>query len=213
VAALLPLVEAEANRGPRAGDPDDDDAPLAAALSACLCGSADGVLQAAALIRELPDALPLVALALAGGEGAPAVALPPALHDALAAALEPFLVAGGEAGMLALQALSRFSCGDAGMIERIVAAAEREPGYGGQVLAALAHVGRRSARAAAVLGPLMTSRDHLGATLMAVAVAGLALPVDHPLWAQLDDLHDLGTIAAAAAHGALLSRARIRDEA
>jgi hypothetical protein len=44
---------------------------------------------------------------------------------------------------------------------------------------------------------------------MAAAVAGVALPDGHPLWAQIEGLHALGTAAAAAAHAALVSRARV----
>jgi hypothetical protein len=209
---LLPLVAAEAERQP---DPaaGRDDAPLAAALTSVLRGTADGILLAAAVVRELPDALPIVALALAGDDDAPSVALPEALRAQLAAVLDPVIDGGGEAGALALATMARLSLGDAALIERIAGAGDRLAGYAGQALAALASVRRRSERAAEVLAPYLDSPggvpEYLGAAIMAAAVAGVALPDGHPLWAQIEGLHALGTAAAAAAHAALVSRARV----
>jgi hypothetical protein len=205
---LLPLVAAEAERQPERAS-GRGDAPLAAALTSVLRGTPDGILLAAAVIRELPDALPLVALALAGDDDAPSVALPEALRAQLAAVLDPVIDAGGDAGALALATLARLSLGDASLIDRVAAAGERIAGYAQQALAALASVRRRSERAAEVLAPYLESREYLGASIMAAAVAGVVLPDGHRLWAQIDELPALGTAAAAAAHAALVSRARV----
>jgi hypothetical protein len=206
---LLPLVALEAERQfeYRIGR---DDAPLATALTAVLRGTADGILLAAAVIRELPEALPIVALALAGDDDAPTVALPAELRAPLAAALDPVIDAGGEAGALALATLARLSLGDAALIDRVAAAGDRIAGYAQQALAALASVRRRSERAAELLAPYLDSREHLGASIMAAAVAGVALPDGHRLWSEIAELHALGTIAGAAAHAALVSRARVQ---
>ena len=159
VSALLPLVAAEAER-----EADQGEAPLVGALTSILLGSDDGIRLAAALIREIPDALPIVALALAGIEES--VALPAELRAELAAVLDPIIAARGEAGMLALEALSRFSLGDAAMVDRIVDAGV--DGYAQQILSSLASVRRRSDRAATALAPWLESREYLAATIMAL---------------------------------------------
>ncbi|HSN25373.1 MAG TPA: hypothetical protein VLT45_03785, partial [Kofleriaceae bacterium] len=74
-----------------------------------------------------------------------------------------------------------------------------------------AHVRVRSERAAAVLGPLLEDVEHLPAVLLAAGVAGVALPVEHPLWARVEELFGLGVHARATAYAALASRARIRS--
>jgi hypothetical protein len=117
---------------------------------------------------------------------------------------------GGDAGMLALETLARCSPGDAGMVDRIAGMAEHEEGYAQHVLAALAYVRRRSARAAELLAPWLDDREYLPATVLAAGVAGVALPVDHRLWDQVRELLALGTHAAAAAHAAQVARRRIR---
>ena len=207
ISALVPLVAAEAER-----DDPIDPPPLRAALTGVLRGSEAGVRAAARIIAEVPDVLPVLALALAGDDHLPAVALPPELRDELAAALEPILGAAdaGDAGAIALETLSRFSMGDARMLEAILEASRRDDGYAGQVLGALVHVRRRDARVAPLLAPFLDSHEHLAATLTAAAVAGLVLPEDHALWARVRELDGLGTIAAGVAHAALTHRARVR---
>ena len=207
VSALLPLVAVEVER-----KLDLDDEPLIAALTAVLCSTADGIRLASALVRDLPEVLPLVALALASSDEAPSLSLPAELRAELARALDPIIAAGDEAGMLALELLSRFSLGDAGLVDRIVDAGVRNGGYAQQILASLAHVQRRSARAASTLAPWLENREHLGATMMAAAVAGVVLPQGHPLWEQIRELYALGSLAAAAAHAALTSGVRFRCE-
>jgi hypothetical protein len=207
VSVLLALAAEEIERAP-----DAEDAPLVAALTSILRGSTEGILLAAELVAEVPDTLPIVALALAGDGDVPSVALPAALRAELARTLDPIIEAGDEAGMLALETLSRFSLGDAAMIDRIVDAGDRTEGYAQQVLAALSNIRRRSERAAAALAPWLESREHLGATIMAAAVAGVVLPQSHRLWAQVRELYGLGSVAAAAAHAALIRRVRIRAE-
>jgi hypothetical protein len=203
---LLPLV---AGRAEVADDPADE--PLVEAATALVRGSADGIRIAAAFVREIPDALPIIALALAGTDDDPTpVVLRAELRAELASALDPIIDGGGDAGFLALETLARFSPGDGALIERIAAMAAREDGYAQHVLAALAYVRRRSERAAEVLAPLLEDREHLPATVLAAGVAGVALPVDHRLWDQVRELLAMGTHAAAAAHVALVARRRIR---
>lgn len=203
---VLPLV---AGRAELADDLTDD--PLVEALAQLLRGSADGIRIAAAFVRELPQALPVIALALAGtDDDATPLVLPGELRAELASALDPIIESGGDAGLLALETLARFSCGDGGMVDRIADAAAREDGYAHHVLAALAYVRRRSERAAELLAPWLGDREYLPATVLAAGVAGVALPVTHPLWDQVRELLALGTHAATAAHTALVARRRIR---
>jgi hypothetical protein len=202
---LLPLV---AGRAEVVEDLADE--PLVAAAVSLVRGSAAGIRIAAAFVREIPEALPIVALALAGTDDDPTpVVLPTELRAELASALDPIIDGGGDAGFLALETLARFSPGDAAMIDRIAAMAAREDGYAQNVLAALAYVRRRSDRAADLLAPLLADREHLPATVLAAGVAGVALPVDHRLWDQVRELLALGTHAAAAAHAALVARRRV----
>jgi hypothetical protein len=201
---VLPMV---AGRAEVAEDLTDD--PLVEALISLVRGSADGIRLAAAFVRELPEALPIVALALTDDEPTPLV-LPAELRAELASALDPIIEGGGNAGFLALETLARFSPGEAAMIDRIGDLAAREDGYAQHVLAALAYVRCRSDRAAELLAPFLIDRAHLPATVLATGVAGVALPVDHPLWDQVRELLALGSHAAAAAHTALVARRRIR---
>ncbi len=205
VTALLPIVVTETER-----DLEPGDAPLLAALRTSLLGSADGVRMAATLVREIPDALALVALALAGDADSPSMALATGLRDELASALDPLIDAGGEPGMIALDTLSRFSLGDAALVARIVDATRRTEGYAAQALTALAQVRRRSELGAEFLAPWLDNREHIAATVMAAAVAGLVLPTGHRLWEQVRELFALGSVAAATAYAALVRGARVR---
>lgn len=203
---VLPLV---AGRAELAEDLTDE--PLVEALASLVRGSADGIRIAAAFVREIPEALPIVALALAGTEDdATPLVLLPELRAELASALDPVIDRGGDAGMLALETLARFSPGDSALIDRIAGIARHEDGYAQHVLAAVAYVRLRSERAAELLAPWLDDREYLPATVLAAGVAGVALPVDHRLWAQVRELLALGTHAAAAAHTALVARRRIR---
>ncbi len=207
ITTLLPMVVAETERELEPGD-----APLLAALRSSLLGSAEGLRMAATLVREVPDALALVALALAGDADSPSVALSAELRAELASALDPLIEAGGEAGMIALDTLSRFSLGDAAFVERIVDASRRTEGYAAQALTALAQVRRRSELGAQLLAPWLDNREHIAATVMAAAVAGVVLPEGHRLWDQVRELFALGSVAAATAYAALARGARVRDD-
>lgn len=205
---LLPLAAAEAE----AGD-DNAETPLVAALGAVLLGSSEGLRIATTIVREIPDALPVIALALAGTDEPTPVVIDSALHAELASVLDPIIETGGDAGMLALETLARFSVGHAAMVDRIADVDARNEGYAQHTLAALAYVRVRSPRAAAILGPLLADIEHIPATLLAAGVAGVALPVEDPLWARVHELFSLGVHAAATAYAALASRRRIRCEA
>jgi len=184
--------------------------PLVDSLAAALQRSVEGLQIAAAFIREVPEALPIVALALGDrDDDTSPVLIPEASRAELAAVLDPIIARGGDAGMLALEILSRFSYGDARMSERILAAAAREDGYAHHILAALAHVRVRSEGAATYLARWLDDREYLSATLLAAGVAGVAVPVEHRLWQQVHELFALGTHAATAAYTALANRHRI----
>jgi hypothetical protein len=208
VATLLPLA-AEAVE--RAAEQEPTPA-LVTALGDVLRGSADGLRVAAEIIAEIPDALPLIAVALIGDDDVTAVVLPGDLRVELQRVLDPIIDAGEDRGMLALEMLSRFSLGDAPLLERIIDIGLRDEGYAGQILGSLALVKRRSPRVGAFLGPILRDREHLPAAVTAAVVAGFVLPEADPLWAEVSDLYGLGTLATAAAHTALVNRVRVRWE-
>ncbi|HSD89823.1 MAG TPA: HEAT repeat domain-containing protein [Kofleriaceae bacterium] len=210
ISALLPLAVAEAER--KSEDDGDEDLPIVTALATVLRGSAEGIRLAAEIMHEIPDALPIVALALVGDDDVLSVALPADLHADLGRVLDPLIEAGDETGMVALETLARFSRGDTRLLDRIVRLGERYDGYAGQLLNALAHVRRRSEGAATLLAPFLDNREYMQATVTAAAVAGVVLPENHPLWAQVRELYELGSLAGAVAHASLESRVRVRCE-
>ncbi len=207
VSTLLALASEEAERN---GDQEDAPTPLAHALATALRGSAHGMVLTADLVREIPEALPVLALALAGPGDAPVVSLAPELRERLRAALAPIIDAGGEPSLLAIEVLSRFSLGDAALVDRVIAAGERDGGYAQLMLTALSHLRVRSDRAAEVLAPWLEERTHLAATVAAAGVAGLVLPPGHALWGRVRELLELGTIAGGTAYTALANGVRIR---
>ena len=206
IAVLLPLLAARAEVAESL-----DDEPLVDAVAEVLLGSLEGLQLAGEFVHEVPEALPIVALVLTGTDEPTPLVIPEATRQALASRLELLIEEGGDNGMLALAVLARFSLGDAAMVDRIVDADARNEGYAQHTLAALANVRVRSDRAAEVLGPLLENVDHLPAVLLAAGVAGVALPVEHRLWARISELLGLGVHARAAAYAALASRRRIRS--
>ncbi|MEO8845356.1 MAG: hypothetical protein ABI591_29650 [Kofleriaceae bacterium] len=189
------------------------ESPLLEALASALQRSTDGLQIAAAFVREIPEALPIVALALSDlDDDTTPVLIPAEARAELAAVLDPIIASGGEAGMIALETLARFSLGDREMSDRIVDAAAREDGYAQHILAALAHVRVRSENAATLLARWLDDREYLPATLLATGVAGVVVPVEHRLWQQIRELFALGTHAATAAYTALTNRHRIRGK-
>jgi HEAT repeats len=187
-----------------------DEPPLVEALAAVF-RARDGLALAAAFVREIPEALPIVALALGTDDDTTPVTIPDELRAELAAVLEPIIAAGDEPGMVALETLARFSLGDRRLVDTIALAA-REDGYAQYILAALAHVRLRTETAADLLARWLDDREYLPATLLAAGVAGVAVPVEHRLWDQIRELLALGTHAAAAAYTALANRHRISVE-
>lgn len=204
VAVLLPLLGAKAEVAESL-----DDEPLVDAVREVFLGSPEGLQLAGEFLHEVPEAMPIVALVLSGSDDPTPFVVTEATRQALASRLDPLIEQGGEAGMLSIAMLARFSLGDAAMIDRIVDADARNEGYAQQTLAALAFVRVRSDRAAQVLGPLIENVEHLPAVLLAAGVAGVALPVEHRLWARISDLLGFGVHARAAAYAALASRRRI----
>jgi len=189
---------------------DPREAPLLEALASALRGSAEGLQIATAFVREIPEALAIVALALSAlDDDTTPLLIHAAARAELAAVLDPIIASGGQPGMIALELLARFSLGDRPMIDRIVAAAAREDGYAQHILAALAHVRLRSESAATLLARWLDDREYLPASLLAAGVAGVAVPVEHRLWHEVSELLALGTHAATAAYTALANRHRI----
>jgi len=186
------------------------ESPLLQALAYALRGSTDGLQMATAFVREVPEALPIVALALGDlDDDTTPVMIPDAARAELAAVLDPIIASGGDSGMIALEMLARFSLGDHAMLDRIIDAAAREDGYAQHILAALAHVRLRSDKAANLLARWLDDREYLPATLLAAGVAGVVVPVEHRLWQQIRELFALGTHAGTAAYTALANRHRI----
>ena len=198
VAPLLALALEEAE--------GDTESPLVEALGTALGHTVEGLALAAEIISTLPEALPIIALALSG----PGVALDEDLRAQLARVLDPVIASEDDAGMVALMLLARYSLGNAELHDRILALAAEREGYAGQILEALASVGRRSAAAGSLLATIIADREYLAGALTAAAVAGVAMPVDHPGWESVRDLFALGTVASAVAYQALVSRARVR---
>ncbi len=188
---------------------DPRESPLLEALAFALRGSPEGLQIATAFVREIPEALPIVALALSELDDTTPLLIDATARAELAAVLDPIIASGGEPGMIALELLARFSLGDREMIDRIVAAAAAEDGYAQHLLAALAHVRVRSESAATLLARWLDDREYLPASLLAAGVAGVAVPVEHRLWPEVRELLALGTHAATAAYTALANRHRI----
>ena len=198
VAPLLAIALEEAER--------DSDSPIVDALGAALGRTSEGIALAAEIIAELPDALPVIALVLTGES----VSLDEAIRAPLERVLDPLIASGDDMGMVALLLLSRYSLGDSGLHDRIVALAAEREGYAGQLLEALANVGCRSAAAGSLLAGIIADSEHLAGALTAAAIAGVVMHFDHAGWEDIRDQLGLGTVAAAVVHQALVSRARVR---
>jgi hypothetical protein len=120
--------------------------------------------------------------------------------------------AGAELGTLALCLLAHVSAGDTTLADVIADALASSTGggdgYAANLIAALGEARVATPRTGEVLATLLAADQPIGARVMAAAVCGRALPVDHAAWAQVRELLGLGTIARAAAWAALRDRAR-----
>ena len=189
---------------------DLDGSPLVDALAAALYTTPHGLDRAAALLGGIPDALPLLGIALPrDADQLPGVIAPPGPRAALEEALAGFLGNDDEAGALALGLLAGMACGDEDLAKRIAAALDATDGYAGQLLVALAEVRARTAEGAAAIAPMLAADAPLLGRIYAAAAAGRALPVDHPAWAEVRGLLELGTHARAAAWASLRDRVRL----
>jgi hypothetical protein len=83
-----------------------------------------------------------------------------------------------------------------------------DDGFAGNLVGALGELRAPTAGTAKALAPLLDPGAAIGARVACAAVAGRALPADHPAWSAVRELLQLGTIARAAAWSALRDRAR-----
>lgn len=188
---------------------DLDGSPLFEALAAAIYTTPAGLARAAALVGGIPAALPVAALAFPRDDPqAPGVIAPPDALALLHEALGEITSADTEESALALGLLAGMACGDAELARRIAAALDATTGFAGQLLVALAELRVRTPEGAAALAPLLAASHPLVGRVYAAAAAGRALPADHPAWADVTALLDLGTIARAAAWQSLRDRAR-----
>ncbi|MEZ4404450.1 MAG: hypothetical protein R3B06_30805 [Kofleriaceae bacterium] len=190
------------------GSEDLAGSPLVEALAAAVYVTPAGLDRAAALVAGIPEALPLLALALPRDDGQqPGLIAPPAPRAHLEAALTE-AATDDEHAVLALWLLAGLACGDAAMADRVAAALAATDGYAGQLLVALAEVRARTDAGAAALAPLLAEAAPILGRIYAAAAAGRVLPIDHPAWADVRALLPLGTHARAAAWASLRDRVR-----
>jgi hypothetical protein len=194
-------------------DLDDSDglagSPLLAALTASLFTTPDGLHRAAALLGGIPEALPIIALAVPRDDDQqPGVIAPPGPRAELEQSIADALTDDSEGRAIGLGLLAGLSCGDVPLAAQIAAALDTTDGYAGQLLVALAELRVRTADGAAALAPLLAgTAPHLG-RIYAAAAAGRVLPIDHAAWTEVRALLELGTVARAAAWSSLRDRAR-----
>ncbi|HEX4454433.1 MAG TPA: hypothetical protein VH143_26410 [Kofleriaceae bacterium] len=191
------------------GDEPGDVTPIVRLLGDCLFGSIDGLDTCASLIGGVPDAIGLVALAASADLGDNAdigVIAPPDARARLAS----IVMDQHDAELVALGTfvLARVSAGDAGVADLAADGLAATAGHADSYLAALAAVRTATPKTAAALAAMIGGDQPIGARVLAAAACGRALPVDHPAWADVRALLELGTIARAAAWTALRDRAR-----
>lgn len=187
--------------------------PLVRLTTACLLASSDGLDTLTTLITGIPESAGLFALAVVeevGAERDVGVLAPPGPRSRLGAAAMRIATnpeAGAELGTLALCLLAHVSAGDTTLADVIADALAATDGYAANLIAALGEARVATPRTGEVLATLLAADQPIGARVMAAAVCGRALPVDHAAWAQVRELLGLGTIARAAAWAALRDRA------
>lgn len=208
VAWCLNAIEAESKK--EGWDPGES--PLVASIGAALRASPEGLARVGEMVEAVRDTLTLLALVLTafGRDGlGPAVSLSEQDRAPLDEALLPIVEEAVEDAGLALALLCRFAAGDARLVPGVAWAIDKGVGDAATMLSALGDLRVRSEQAAAAIAPLLEDGEHLGARLAAAAVAGVALPVDHPAWQRVEELLPLGAVGAAAAWAALYHRARL----
>jgi hypothetical protein len=198
-----------------------DGSPLLRALRAAIFTTPAGLLRCAALLGGIPESLPVVAFAAPRDDGESAgVVAPPDGVAAIEAALAD-VIGGGDGGAvhdseeaaLALGLVAALSCGDEALAARVAAALEATDGNAGPLVGALAELRVRSVPGAAALAPLLAAGQPLAGRVLAAAAAGRVLPADHPSWADVAALLELGTLARAAAWTSLRDRVRFGADA
>jgi hypothetical protein len=206
-ATLAGLDEAEL----AAGDGAAEVTPVMRLIADSLLSTIGGLEIAAELIGREHDAAGLLALAgVHGAERDVGVLAPPGVRARLAQVTLDVAMhnTDTELGTLALFLLARMSAGDETIADLVADALTVSDGFGAQMVAALGELRVATDKTAAALAPLLAPDQPIGARITAAAIAGRALPSDHPAWAHVRELLDLGTFARAAAWAALRDRAR-----
>ncbi len=195
-------------------DTPEGGSPLARFSAECLLASSDGLDVLTELLTGIPEAAALFALAVAeevSAERDIAVLAPPGPRGRLATAALQIATnaeAGAELGTLALGLLAHVSAGDVTLADVIADALTATDGYAANLIAALGELRVATPHTATAIAALVAPSQPIGARVMAASVSGRTLPRDHAAWADVRELLGLGTIARAAAWGALRDRAR-----
>jgi hypothetical protein len=194
---------------PTTANPDEDTtSPVAELLGDALLCSVDGLDVACDLIAGVPEAAGLLALVAVDTDRDAGVLAPPAVRAKLASVTAALDAGDEELASLGMYLLARMSAGDETIASTVAGQLAKTTGYAATLIAALGELRVASPETAAALAPHLASDQPIGARVVAAAVCGRALPADHPAWAQVDELLELGTFARSAAWSALRDRAR-----
>jgi len=195
---------------PDTESPEEDSAsPVVQLLGDALLCSVSGLMVACDLIAGVPEAAGLLSLVAVDTVRDAGVLAPPNVRAKLAAVVGE-LAGSGDAELAALATflLARMSAGDETVAATVSKMLATTPGYGATLVAALGELRVTNADTAAALAPLIAPTQPIGDRVVTAAVCGHALPTDHPAWAHVIELLDLGTLARSAAWSALRDRAR-----
>jgi len=209
VRAVLAAIDPEGPAGEAPGV-----SPLARFTTECLLVSTEGLDVLAELIAGVPESTGMFALAVAeqvAAERDIAILAPPGPRGRLATAalkLATDAEAGAELGTLALGLLAHVSAGDVTLADVIADALTTTEGYAANLVAALGELRVATPHTATAIAALVAPSQPIGARVIAASVSGRTLPHDHPAWAHVRELLELGTIARAAAWAGLRDRAR-----
>ncbi len=186
------------------------ESPLADALGALLASNGEAFLLVCDLLGEVPDALDAVAVSVFASdeeEHRVALRLPDELRSALYAALAPLIAGTGEDALTSLALLCRLCATDRSLVTEVRRLLAESGAPGAQILPMLADLRVCDADTAALLAPVLDGADAAD-SLVAAAIAGIALPAAHPGWRHVRALLDLNPSAAQIAHASLVNRAR-----
>ena len=201
---------ADLNRvDPAVADAEEDTAsPVVQLLGDALLCSVAGLDVACDLIAGVPEAAGLLALVAVDTDRDAGVLAPPGGRAKLAAVIAELGSSDEELASLASYLLARMSAGDETVATTVADMLVKTTGYAATLVAALGELRVTSAETGAALAPLLAPDQPIGGRVVTAAVCGRALPADHPAWAHVIELLELGTFARSAAWSALRDRAR-----